>query len=94
MRTEISELKPVKLYEYTCDVCGKKTRPAYSCTGCKKDLCVRCVSNWDGDGDYPEPYCAECWELGETYRKVRDKLEEKIYTEWKTWKDACKKVKE
>lgn len=71
MKIQAEEI--IKTTKTICDICAA---PAHRCcTICKLDLCTSHIvwENRDG-GDHPDPYCKQCWELGEPYRKQMEEL--------------------
>ncbi len=83
-----------------CDVCGIEIKMGLACSStycmyCRKDLCESCIGHEDlTPGDYREVYCKNCWELGNEYRPIIEKLSIKISSLYDEWEDKCKgKVK-
>lgn len=76
---------------YGCDVCGTDMAKRYVCCMCEKDLCRKCmIYNPEDTGDYPDVLCKECWDLGDEFRKERDRLEQKIDEAYAKWHERCK----
>ena len=72
--------------EWTCDICGKKVGAACrQCRICGRDVCGLHIYEAENGSDYPDVYCTECWEIGETRRKRMDDLEEEIEDELDQW---------
>lgn len=92
MKQKYIETRIVEL----CDICI--CRPSFSnqCTMCEKHLCDRCRVPDDRDfGDYPHYFCQKCWDIGTSYRKLENEVQETcdialedIWLEWK--KEATK----
>ena len=79
-----------------CDICGVEINiglvcSAAHCTYCRKDLCNECIGHEESDGsDYRTCWCKRCWEIGEQYRPMIEKMETKIEQLYAEWQDRCK----
>lgn len=78
--------------EVYCDICGEKLDDYYPkphCHMCGRDLCYKHVRYEDNTYDSAEYYCKDCWDAGEDYRKLQDKLDK----EYIAWVEKCKKFR-
>ena len=79
-----------------CDVCGAEIIIGLACSSakcmyCGNDLCEKCIGHEDGThGDYRDVFCKKCWEIGEPYRPVIDKLHTEIDQLYSEWQAKCK----
>lgn len=76
---------------YRCDLCGKVFWHKITCSICNRDICTNCTF-FDPrcDGDHPEKYCKQCFDIGKEYfdrmeneREKFDVLIEEIEQEWR-----------
>jgi len=79
-----------------CDVCGKEISIGLACSAahceyCKKDLCEECIGHEEDTwGDYRQVYCKQCWEIGNYYRPLIEKIEKELDQLYQDWQNECK----
>lgn len=93
IETGKEEIKIIK-YSYKCDICGKETTSRRNCSICSKDICTDCTRYDPRDmGDYPEKYCAYCFNIGEKYleqiRIEEESCSNRIEELEKQWRDEA-----
>jgi len=90
-------LKETKIRKKYCDECNTEIRIGLACSKavceyCGKDLCDKCIGHEDySGGDYRIVYCKNCWEIGDKYRPIIEKLNNEIDNLYKEWQSLCKK---
>lgn len=60
-----------------CDICKNKEAEC-DCDICRRTLCHNCrtfhnFSKWD---DYEGTFCKDCWDIGESHRKLENEAQE------------------
>jgi hypothetical protein len=77
-----------------CDICGKEIpshHSRYYCCECGKDLCVDHVHHIEySTGDYENPYCKSCWDIGAAYRMKIKLLQDEIDILEEEYTKVCK----
>jgi len=94
--------KKVKVTKRYCDICSKTAcKSDYRgsvCVICKRDVCCDHAYYEEIVGDCYDTYCTQCWEIGEGFRELMDKIEkssdEKIENLRKIWEKKCLKNRE
>ena len=90
----MEKTETVKRVVLTCDECGKRIKSNRRCCLCKKMLCETHTVYDDRDhGDYPDKYCASCWDAGENFRiemkRLEDEYDKKLDALQDAWTDAA-----
>jgi hypothetical protein len=102
MKKTEKRIREISEDHYFCDLCGKGMRYYGTCSMCGRDICKKCTEYDERDnGDYPNKYCKECWEIGRIFRELEEivrnefemKLEEMLEEIQKQWiSEAIKNV--
>lgn len=87
-----------RVTEAFCDWCGAQINGSYwshhACDWCGRYACEKCRAGWevigDGNADYPEHCCKECWTVGDPHRAEVDRLAVLEEAEQEKWRAEAK----